>query len=156
MAVNGIGYNPQDNFIYGWVGAKLYQIDSTGVFTDTGVSVTGVNPSGGDILRAIRAAVKGKKNIVVTVSGWVKETGDKSYDAKLSSARAANMVYMLKSIWHVKATYSYKGYGISPENSAKSRRADIVVTYTKQLSNELGSARNRRAYFVKWPSLSTE
>ena len=50
IAMNGIGYNPQDNFIYGWVGAKLYQVDSTGVFTDTGVSVTGVNPSGADFI----------------------------------------------------------------------------------------------------------
>jgi uncharacterized repeat protein (TIGR02543 family) len=88
-----------------------------------------VTGHGGMVLRAIWALLKGKKNIVIVVSGWVKETADKSYDIRLSRERAQNMVHVLRDIFKIKATYSYKGYGISPENTDKSRRADIVVTF---------------------------
>jgi outer membrane protein OmpA-like peptidoglycan-associated protein len=85
----------------------------------------------GDLLRAIRNILKGKKAITVTVNGWVKETKIKKNDLQLSSARAANIVYVLRTIFRVKASYKFAGNGISPENTDKSRRADIVITYTK-------------------------
>jgi uncharacterized repeat protein (TIGR02543 family) len=96
-------------------------------FLGDSAKVTG---KGGEVLLSILAVLRGKKNIVVTVSGWVKETSDKSYDARLSKERAQNMVYVLQDIYGIKGKYSYKGYGISPENTEKSRRADIVITYT--------------------------
>jgi hypothetical protein len=40
------------------------------------------------------------------------------------------MVHVLRDIYKIKAKFSYKGYGISPEGTDKSRRADIVVTFT--------------------------
>ena len=85
----------------------------------------------GDLLRAIRNLLKGKKSITVTVNGWVKETKVKKHDLQLSFDRAQNIVHVLQDIFHVKAAYTFAGNGISPENTDKSRRADIVVTYTK-------------------------
>jgi uncharacterized repeat protein (TIGR02543 family) len=89
-----------------------------------------VTGHGGMVLQSILKLLRSKKNIVVNVSGWVKETADKSYDIKLSHDRAQNMVHVLRDIYKIKAKYSYKGYGISPEGTDKSRRADIVVTFT--------------------------
>ncbi len=91
-----------------------------------------VTGQGGRILQDIWSQLKGKKNIVVTVSGWVKETADKSYDLRLSMQRAQNMVHVLRDIYRIKATYSFRGFGISPENTEKSRRADISVTYSNK------------------------
>jgi outer membrane protein OmpA-like peptidoglycan-associated protein len=84
----------------------------------------------GDVLRALRDLLKNKKNITVTVTGWVKETAKKDHDLKLSADRAANIVFVLRQLFHVNAVYNYVGKGISPENTDKSRRADILVTYT--------------------------
>ena len=39
------------------------------------------------------------------------------------------MVHVLRDIFKIKATYSWKGYGISPENTAKSRRAESSDFY---------------------------
>jgi outer membrane protein OmpA-like peptidoglycan-associated protein len=109
-------------------GSKNFTLKKSVYFLGDSAKVTG---QGGKVLLSILSELRGKKNIVVNVSGWVKETSDKSYDARLSKERAKNMVYVLEEIYGIKAKYFYKGYGISPENTDKSRRADIVITYTK-------------------------
>ena len=103
------------------------QVQKSVYFLGDSPKVTG---HGGMVLQAIWALIKGKKNIVVNVSGWVKETADKSHDIKLSNQRAQNMVHVLRDIYKINAKYSYKGFGISPEGTDKSRRADIVITFT--------------------------
>ena len=108
-------------------GIGLNELKKAVYFLGDSPKVTG---HGGMVLQAIWALLKGKKNIVVNVSGWVKETADKSHDIKLSYQRAQNMVHVLRDIYKIKAKYSYKGYGISPEGTDKSRRADIVITFT--------------------------
>ena len=89
-----------------------------------------LTPTANAILSEIFNILRGKKNIVVSVKGWVKETPDKSYDISLSNRRAGNIVNSLRNLFGIKGQYVHKGYGISPENNYTSRRADIEITYT--------------------------
>lgn len=89
-----------------------------------------LTPTARAILLEIFNVLKGKKNIVITVKGWVKETPDKSYDISLSNRRAGNIVNTLRNVLGIKGQYDHRGYGISPENNYTSRRADISITYT--------------------------
>jgi outer membrane protein OmpA-like peptidoglycan-associated protein len=60
--------------------------------------------------------------------GRVKETNDKSYDIRLSKQRATNVSNYLKTLG-VKGTYKLVAAGISPENTAFSRRVDLTLTW---------------------------
>ena len=91
---------------------------------------SGIIGATADILTDLRGLLKGKNNITVNVSGWVKETKDKSYDTRLSADRAAAIVKVLRDSFGISGTYSYRGFGIDPGNSDKSRRADIVITWS--------------------------
>lgn len=64
----------------------------------------------------------------ITVIGRVKETPDKSYDARLSRQRAINVANFLKK-HGATGTYRVIGSGISPENSWKSRRVDATLRW---------------------------
>jgi uncharacterized repeat protein (TIGR02543 family) len=80
-------------------------------------------------LRAI--ASKAKANGPATkiqVFGRVKETNDKSYDMRLSKARATNVAKFLKSLG-VKGIWIITAAGISPENKAVSRRVDLYLNW---------------------------
>ena len=66
----------------------------------------------------------------ITIYGRVKETNDKSYDSKLSKARAANVAAYLKK-FGVTGEYKVYAKGISPENTWKSRRVDIKLWWAK-------------------------
>ena len=64
----------------------------------------------------------------IQVWGRVKETNDKSYDMRLSKARANNVAKYLKSIG-VKGIWVITAAGISPENKPISRRVDLVMIW---------------------------
>lgn len=64
----------------------------------------------------------------IQVWGRVKETNDKSYDMRLSKARANNVAKYLKSIG-VKGIWIITAAGISPENKPISRRVDLVMIW---------------------------
>ena len=85
----------------------------------------------GDALRALRDKLKGAKNIVISITGWVMETKKKQHDMELSYQRAENIAHVLRDIFHVKATFHYVAKGIWPGATPTSRKADIVVSYTK-------------------------
>lgn len=77
----------------------------------------------------VKLANKVKSNVQklqVFVDGWVKETNDKSYDLKLAQARAVNTVKVLRALG-IDAYVNLNPRGISPENSAKSRRTNITI-----------------------------
>lgn len=67
----------------------------------------------------------------ITIYGRVKETNDKSYDAKLSKARAINVAAYLKRLG-VKGVFKIVPAGISPENKAISRRVDMSLFWNKR------------------------
>jgi uncharacterized repeat protein (TIGR02543 family) len=67
----------------------------------------------------------------ITIIGRVKETADKSYDMKLSKARAVNVANYLKKAG-LKGPYTVVAAGISPENRWVSRRVEITVTWPKK------------------------
>ena len=67
----------------------------------------------------------------ISIIGRVKETADKSYDMKLSKARADNVANYLKKAG-LKGPYSITAAGISPENKWISRRVEITVTWSKK------------------------
>lgn len=67
----------------------------------------------------------------ITIYGRVKETNDKSYDAKLSKARAINVAAYLKKLG-VKGVFKVIPAGISPENKAISRRVDMSLFWSKR------------------------
>ena len=67
----------------------------------------------------------------ITIIGRVKETADKSYDMKLSKARAVNVANYLKKAG-LQGPYSVVAAGISPENRWVSRRVEITVTWPKK------------------------
>jgi outer membrane protein OmpA-like peptidoglycan-associated protein len=90
-----------------------------------------LTPTANSIMQEIFRILKGKKNIAISVKGWVKETPDKSYDISLSNRRAGNIVNYLRNLLGIKGKFTHRGFGISPENNYTSRRADITVTYTK-------------------------
>jgi outer membrane protein OmpA-like peptidoglycan-associated protein len=61
----------------------------------------------------------------------VKETNDKSYDMKLSKARAVNVANYLKKAG-LKGPFKVTAAGISPENRWVSRRVEITVVWSKK------------------------
>jgi outer membrane protein OmpA-like peptidoglycan-associated protein len=61
--------------------------------------------------------------------GRVKETNDKSYDIRLSKQRATNVANYLKTLG-VKGSYKLVAAGISPENTAISRRVDLTLQWS--------------------------
>jgi uncharacterized repeat protein (TIGR02543 family) len=67
----------------------------------------------------------------ITIIGRVKETADKSYDLKLSKARATHVADYLKKMG-LQGPYKIVAAGISPENKWISRRVEITVTWTKK------------------------
>jgi uncharacterized repeat protein (TIGR02543 family) len=67
----------------------------------------------------------------ITIYGRVKETNDKSYDTKLSSARAKNVAAYLKKLG-VSGAFKVIAAGISPENKSISRRVDLQLFWTKR------------------------
>ena len=67
----------------------------------------------------------------ITIIGRVKETNDKSYDMKLSKARAVNVANYLKKAG-LKGPYKVTAAGISPENKWISRRVEITVVWSKK------------------------
>jgi len=69
--------------------------------------------------------------VSINIIGRVKETADKSYDLKLSKARAVNVANYLKKAG-LKGPYSITAAGISPENKWISRRVEITVTWGKK------------------------
>ena len=66
----------------------------------------------------------------ITIYGRVKETNDKSYDMRLSKARATNVAAYLKK-FGVTGVFQVYAKGISPENTWKSRRVDIKLWWAK-------------------------
>jgi outer membrane protein OmpA-like peptidoglycan-associated protein len=66
----------------------------------------------------------------ITVIGRVKETNDKSYDARLSKQRATNVAVFLRKLG-VTGTYRVIAAGISPENKPVSRRVDTTLVWNK-------------------------
>lgn len=82
------------------------------------------------MLRRLAAKAKsyGRANNI-TIYGRVKETNDKSYDLRLSKARAANVSAYLKK-FGVTGVFKVYGKGISPENTAKSRRVDMKLWWS--------------------------
>lgn len=76
---------------------------------------------------ATKAAAAGRA-ISVGIVGRVKRTNDVSYDMALSNSRANTVSAYLKGRG-VTGTYSLNAAGISPENTAKSRRVDILITW---------------------------
>lgn len=109
------------------VAKKVFKLSRSVYFKGDSSLLT---PTANSILRDIFRVLKGKKNIVISVRGWVKETPDKSYDMSLSNRRAGKIVNSLRTLYAIKGQYSHRGFGISPENNYISRRADIIVTYT--------------------------
>lgn len=84
------------------------------------------------LLKAL--AVKAKKYgyaADITIYGRVKETNDKSYDLKLSKARAANVAAYLKKLG-VTGKFKIIAAGISPENKPISRRVDLKLYWPKK------------------------
>lgn len=67
----------------------------------------------------------------ITIYGRVKETNDKSYDAKLSKARATNVAAYLKKLG-VSGIFKIIAAGISPENKPVSRRVDMELFWKKR------------------------
>lgn len=67
----------------------------------------------------------------ITIYGRVKETNDKSYDAKLSKARATNVAAYLKKLG-VSGAFKVIAAGISPENKPISRRVDMSLYWNKR------------------------
>ena len=67
----------------------------------------------------------------ITIYGRVKETNDKSYDAKLSKARAVNVAAYLKKLG-VQGIFKIIPAGISPENKAISPRVDMSLYWNKR------------------------
>jgi uncharacterized repeat protein (TIGR02543 family) len=67
----------------------------------------------------------------ITIIGRVKETNDKSYDMKLSKARAVNVANYLKKAG-LKGPFKVTAAGISPENRWVSRRVEITVVWSKK------------------------
>ena len=66
----------------------------------------------------------------ITIYGRVKETNDKSYDLRLSKARAANVSAFLKK-YGVTGVFQVYAKGISPENTFRSRRVDMKLWWAK-------------------------
>jgi uncharacterized repeat protein (TIGR02543 family) len=66
----------------------------------------------------------------ITIYGRVKETNDKSYDTRLSKARANNVAAYLKK-FGVIGVFKVYAKGISPENTWKSRRVDMKLWWSK-------------------------
>ena len=87
-----------------------------------------------DTKRRLAALARTAKSIgpaaSITVIGRVKETNDKSYDARLSRQRAINVANFLKK-HGATGTYRVIGSGISPENTWKSRRVDATLRWLK-------------------------
>lgn len=67
----------------------------------------------------------------ITIYGRVKETADKSYDARLSKARATNVAKYLKKLG-VSGAFKVIAAGISPENKPISRRVDMKLFWQKR------------------------
>lgn len=67
----------------------------------------------------------------ITIYGRVKETNDKSYDAKLSKARATNVAAYIKKLG-VSGIFKIIAAGISPENKPVSRRVDMELFWKKR------------------------
>lgn len=67
----------------------------------------------------------------ITIYGRVKETADKSYDARLSKARATNVAAYLKKLG-VSGAFKVIAAGISPENKPISRRVDMSLYWNKR------------------------
>lgn len=67
----------------------------------------------------------------ITIYGRVKETNDKSYDARLSKARATNVANYLKKLG-VGGAFKVIAAGISPENKPISRRVDMELYWKKR------------------------
>jgi uncharacterized repeat protein (TIGR02543 family) len=67
----------------------------------------------------------------ITIYGRVKETNDKSYDLKLSKARATNVANYLKKLG-VTGKFKIIAAGISPENKPISRRVDMTLNWPKK------------------------
>jgi uncharacterized repeat protein (TIGR02543 family) len=78
---------------------------------------------------AATAKAYGRANNI-TIYGRVKETNDKSYDQRLSKARAANVAAFLKK-YGVTGVFKVYAKGISPENTYKSRRVDMKLWWAK-------------------------
>lgn len=78
---------------------------------------------------AATAKAYGRANNI-TIYGRVKETNDKSYDMRLSKARAANVAAFLKK-YGVTGEYKVYAKGISPENTFRSRRVDLKLWWAK-------------------------
>jgi uncharacterized repeat protein (TIGR02543 family) len=80
-------------------------------------------------LRAVAKKAKANGTAAkIQVFGRVKETNDKSYDLRLSKARANNVAKYLKSLG-VKGVWVITAAGISPENKAISRRVDLYMNW---------------------------
>jgi uncharacterized repeat protein (TIGR02543 family) len=67
----------------------------------------------------------------IDIIGRVKETPDKSYDMKLSKARAVHVADYLKKMG-LQGKYKITAAGISPENKWVSRRVEVTVTWTQK------------------------
>lgn len=66
----------------------------------------------------------------ITIYGRVKVTNDKSYDMKLSKARAANVAAYLKK-FGVTGVFQVYAKGIAPENNFRARRVDIKLWWSQ-------------------------
>jgi len=80
-------------------------------------------------LKKLASAIQAKRvsNPVIRVTGFVFETADKSYDTKLSLARARAIVTWLKKAGII-ARFSTRSFGIAPERNQTARRADVSVS----------------------------
>ena len=88
-----------------------------------------LNAAAGKILAALGKTLKGKKNIVVSISAWVKPAANIKADVKLAAARAAAIITALKKTYKVTGKFTYTGYAASPANKPKLPRLDLVITY---------------------------
>lgn len=90
---------------------------------------TKLNAAASKILVAIKTALKGKSNIVISITSLVKTASNIKADVKIANTRATAIIKALQKTYKVVATYSYKGYTLSPKNKPKIPRLDLVITY---------------------------
>ncbi len=81
-------------------------------------------------LKRIAKILKGKKNLKISVAGWVHRTATFERDKPLSLARARNSANFLKKLG-VKATFTLSAKGIYRVGDYTDRRAEITATYTE-------------------------
>lgn len=108
--LNGIGYDDQDNYIYGWAGSNLYKIDAAGAEHEISTSTyANVNSTGGDFIP--------NSSIMLTVSnsgGLAMEdvTSPTRASEPVTTASGSVSMNVYDVTLNTSGTY-YVGYGMS-------------------------------------------